>query len=67
MDHPDRPIFMGSSYSNRPILITPDKDLLLHVTSQGFHEWGDSAGAGKRIRLASGSHLGLEVQLEPLE
>ena len=67
MDHPDRPIFMSSSYSNRPILITPDKDLLLHVTSQGFHEWGDSAGAGKRIRLASGSHLGLEVQLEPLE
>ena len=66
MDQPDRPIFMGSfSYSNRPILITPDKDLLLHVTSQWFHEWRDSAGAGKRIRLASGSHLGLEVQLEP--
>jgi hypothetical protein len=43
MDHPDRPIFTGSSYSNVPILITPDKDLLLHVTSQGFHEWRDSA------------------------
>jgi hypothetical protein len=64
-DHPDRPIFTGSSYSNVPILITPDNDLLLHVTSQGFHEWRDSAGADKRIRLASGSHLGLEVQLEP--
>jgi hypothetical protein len=67
MDHPDRPIFVGNSDSNVPILIAPDKDLVLRATSQGFHEWGDSVGAGKRIRLASGSHLGLEVQLEPLE
>jgi hypothetical protein len=67
LDQPDRPIFSGSSDSSRSILIAPDKDLLLHVTSQGFHEWEDSAGIGKRIRLASGIHLNLDVELEPLE
>jgi hypothetical protein len=67
MDQPDTPIFNGSSDSSRPNLIAPDRDWLLHVTSQGYHEWDDSVGMGKRIRLASRSHLSLDIQLEPLE
>jgi hypothetical protein len=67
IDQPDRVIFGAGSSSTRPILIAPDKDLLLHVTAEGFHEWRESAGLGKRIHLASGSHLNLEVQLEPRE
>ena len=59
--------FTSSAYSNAAILVPPDKDLLLHVVSDGFAEWEESLGAGKPINLASGSRLTLDVQLEPLK
>jgi hypothetical protein len=62
---PNRLIFSGSSPSDRVILIPPNEDLLLHVTSWGFLEWNESAGRRKLIRMASGSVLELDVQLEP--
>jgi hypothetical protein len=64
-DDPDRPIHGETCDSGRFILIPSDKDLLLHVTSQGFNEWDESAGAGKPIRLTSGERLSLDVRLEP--
>jgi len=59
--------FTSNAYSNAAILVPPDKDLLLHVVSDGFAEWEESLGAGKPINLASGSRLTLDVQLEPLK
>jgi hypothetical protein len=41
------------------------RDVVLIVTSDGFREWDESTGKGKPIRLASGSRLTLDVQLEP--
>lgn len=64
-DNPQRSIYGESCGSRRFILIPPDRDLLLHVTSQGFQEWDESAEAGKPIRLTSGDHLSLDVHLEP--
>jgi hypothetical protein len=58
-------MFSGSSSSDRVVLIPPDRDLLLHVTSWGFHEWDESAGRGKPIRVPSGNRLELYMQLEP--
>jgi hypothetical protein len=52
-EHPDRVLFSISCSSDRAILIPPDKDLLLHITSSGFHEWDESAGVGKPIRMTS--------------
>jgi hypothetical protein len=66
-ENPKSPWFSTSCYSNRAVLIPPDKDLLLHVTSEGFREWDESAGRGKPIRLSSGSRLTLLVQLDPSE
>jgi hypothetical protein len=66
-DDINTPVFEGSSNSRSALLIPPDKDLLLHVTSQGFHEWDESAGRGKRIRFASGSHTNLDVELKPVQ
>lgn len=67
VDHPDRPILTQSSDSTHFVLLPPDKDLLLHITSPRFHEWDESAVAGKIVRVTSGSRLTLDVQLEPSE
>lgn len=66
MDKPDSRLFSMGCYSNHIILVPPDKDLLLHVTSSGFREWKGSIGKGKPIHLASGTRLTLDVQLDPL-
>jgi hypothetical protein len=66
IDKPDSPLFSMGCYSNHIVLVPPDKDLLLHVTSDGFREWNESDGRGKPIHLASGTRLTLDVQLDPL-
>lgn len=66
---PENPVshfFSMSCYSNHVILIPPAKHLLLHVTSDGFQEWEQTAGMGKPIYLPSGARLTLDVQLEPV-
>jgi hypothetical protein len=63
--NPPSLIFSMSCYSTKVILLPPDKDVLLHVTSDGFREWKESVGTGKPLRLASGTRLTLDVQLDP--
>jgi len=58
-------VFSSSCSSTQPILLPPDKDLLLHVVAEGFQEWHESVGGGKAVRLTSGEKLTLDVQLEP--
>jgi hypothetical protein len=57
-------IFSGGFSLPDPILVPSDRDLLLHVTSWGFKEWEESVGAGRHIRIAPGSRVTLDVQLE---
>jgi hypothetical protein len=64
-EKPESPLFTMSCNSNHIVLIPPDKDLLLHVTSDGFREWDESVGRGKPLHLTSGTRLALAVQLEP--
>jgi hypothetical protein len=66
-ESPEQQVFSMSCYSNHIILIPPDKPLLLHVTSDGYREWDDSAGRGKPLYLASGARTTLDIQLDPLE
>ena len=66
MDKPDSLLFSIGCYSNHVVLVPPDKDLLLHITSLGFREWKESTGTGKPIHIASGTRLTLDVQLDPL-
>ena len=61
-ESPGLTIVGGSSHV---ILVPPDKNLLLHVTSDGFREWDESVGSGKPLYLPSGARLTLDVQLEP--
>jgi hypothetical protein len=65
LKNPVMPLFTASCSSTQVILVPPDKDLLLHVTSDGFREWNESVGKGKDIRLSSGTRVTLIVQLEP--
>jgi hypothetical protein len=67
MKSPEQQVFSISCYSNHVILIPPEKNLLLHVTSDGYREWDESAGTGKPLRLASGARITLDIQLDPLE
>ena len=66
MERPDSLLFTMSCYSNHVVLLPPDKDVLLHVTSEGFHEWEESVGRGKPLHLASGAQTTLDIQLEPV-
>lgn len=67
MEHPDSLLYSMSCYSNHIVLIPPDKDVLLHVTSEGFKEWDESVGTGKLLRLNSGTQSTLDIQLEPTD
>src|SRR5215469_13789853 len=67
MESPERQVFSLSCYSNHVVLISPEKDLLLHVTSDGYREWDESAGRGKPLHLASGARISLDIQLDPLD
>jgi hypothetical protein len=64
-DRPDQSIFYGTSSSDHTILVAPDRNLLLHIKSDGFKEWNESVGNGKPIRVASGAHVTVDVKLEP--
>lgn len=67
MEEPETLLFEMSCPSNHVVLVPPDKDIRLHVTSAGFHEWEESVGRGKPLRLTSGTQLTLDVQLDPIE
>jgi hypothetical protein len=67
VDKPEKSLFSMSCHSTRTVLVPPDKNLLLHVTSDGFREWDESAGKGKPLYLSSGTRLTLTVQLEPVD
>jgi len=67
LERPSSPSFTMSCSSDQVILIPPDKSLLLHISSNGFREWNESIGKGKLVRLASGTHLKIDAQVEPTE
>jgi len=66
-ESPEKQVFSISCSSNRVILIAPDKNLLLHVTSDGYREWDESAGRGRLLHLASAARITLDIQLDPLD
>jgi hypothetical protein len=61
----DPGVFTMSCDSDRMILVPPDRNLLLHVKSDGFREWDESSGTGKPVNVPSGNRLTLDVQLDP--
>lgn len=67
MKQPDSLLCSMSCSSNHVVLLPPNKDVFLHVTSKGFKEWDESVGIGKIVRLNSGAESTLDVQLEPTE
>jgi len=53
--------------ADREIQIPPDKDVILHVTAEGFQEWRESAGPGKAMRVSPGTQVAVEIPLVPLK
>ena len=66
MEKPDSFLFRMSCSSDQLILVPPDKNLLLHIKSDGFREWDESNGPGKPVNVPSGSFLTLDIELDPL-
>jgi len=62
---PLRRLFSMGCSSGDPVLIPPDTDVRVHITSSGFHEWDANAGSGKLIRLHSSGHVDREMRLVP--
>lgn len=58
-------VFSMGGPSAQAVLLPPDRDLLIHITSDGFREWDGSVGHGKKLHPASGEHLKLNVELDP--
>jgi len=56
-----------SSCESDPALVPPNKDVKLHVKSEGFYEWKASAGRGKVIHLLPGEVMTLDVELDPIQ
>ena len=55
----------SSTCGDDPFLIPPNQDVLLHITSKGFHEWKESVGRGKLIHLSAGEMMTIDVELNP--
>jgi hypothetical protein len=54
----------SSTCSDHVFLVPPGQDVKLHITSEGFHEWEESAGQGKLIHLSSGELMTIEAELD---
>jgi hypothetical protein len=57
----------SSTCGDDSFLVPPNQDVNLHITSKGFHEWKESVGRGKLIRLAAGQVMTIDVELDPLQ
>lgn len=64
--NPPSLVFSMSCAANKTVLLPPDQDLLVHITSKGFRQWDETVG-GKALHLQSGTHFTLDVELEPSE
>jgi len=53
--------------SDRDITVPSDKDFVLRINADGFHEWSDSVGGHKLVHVESGAQTMLDAQLEPLK
>jgi len=58
-------VLWGDQGSDKPVLVPPNCDLLIHVKSQGYEESYVSAWRGKPIRFTPGERINIDLLLEP--
>lgn len=63
--NPRKWIFSNGQGTDKPVLVPPNRDLLVHVKSRGYKEWYVSPGKGKPIHIAPGERMDLDVALDP--
>jgi len=61
---PEMKYLFHPDIKDHQIEVPPDKDFIVHVTAEGFREWGESIGGRKVVRVPSGTEAALEAQLE---
>jgi carboxypeptidase family protein len=64
---PELSSMFESAEQNHVIEVPPDKDVVVHITADGFHEWSESIGAGKVVHVQSGERATLEAELDRLK
>jgi hypothetical protein len=60
-------ILFSPEISDRDITVPPDKDFVLRIIADGFHEWSDSVGSHKLVHVEASAQTMLDAQLEPLK
>jgi hypothetical protein len=65
-ESPEASFVFDPQVHDHDIEVPPDKDVICHVTADGFQEWNEGAGVGKVIHLASGNQMTLEAELEQI-
>jgi hypothetical protein len=66
--HPGELSFLFDVDTKNPTVEVPaDKDVICHVTAEGFREWSGIPGRGRLIRVQSGTKTTLEAALQPLK
>jgi hypothetical protein len=62
---PRKFFFSEFTHSDKTVLLPPDKDLFLEIAAEGHQNWSGSAYQGNPIHVPSGTHLTLDVDLQP--
>jgi hypothetical protein len=67
LESPELSFLFDTQVREHDVEVPPDKDVICHVTADGFQEWSESAGTGKVIHVGSGNEMTLEADLDPLK
>ena len=62
---PQREYIRGSRDAADPLLLPPNKNILLHASAPGYREWPYDGSPGYVLNLLPGEHKTIEVLLQP--
>ena len=65
--NPEQRYIHGSSDSTVPLLVPPNEDIYLTVTSPGYRTWPDDGTKGRIVNLLPGFKLELKIALQPVQ
>jgi hypothetical protein len=63
---PNNPLSELGPASREGVPVPPDRDVLVHLNSDGFREAKETEGSGKVVHISSGTRVTMRAHLDPL-